>query len=217
MRLGLTAGGIFQEKTIPAGARVAGWAALAREFSVLAPVRRPSCVSAQYVRGSRRDDGEWTVFDQRYWPGDTFADHLTFALRHEHMDLLVLKRVFDAAPKAEVEAFVRAARTGVHARRAWFFCEMLKRQTLDVDGAPRATVVDLLDPIGYLTGSGRVSKRHQRARQPVGRRRVLSDHSPDSGSDRACRSEPFGKGLGDDREHGGAWDRARREFGACGR
>jgi hypothetical protein len=34
-------------------------------------------------RGSHRDEGDWRLFDKRYWPGDTLADHMTFAMRHE--------------------------------------------------------------------------------------------------------------------------------------
>ena len=44
-----------------------------------------------------------SVFDRRYWPGDSFADHLAFILRHEDTDLLVLKRIFGAVPQAEFE------------------------------------------------------------------------------------------------------------------
>jgi hypothetical protein len=110
---------IFQEQTVPAGTRLAGWALLTSALSTAAPVREPSCVSDQHVRGSQRPDESWTIYDKRYWPGDTFADHLSFALRHETLDLLVLKRVFEAAPQNEVESFVRAAPTGIPARRAW--------------------------------------------------------------------------------------------------
>ena len=78
----------FQEKTIPQGARLAGAAALVHELSIAAPVRRPSAVAEQHVSGSRRTDGAWTVFDKRYWPGDNFADHLDFFIKHENADLL---------------------------------------------------------------------------------------------------------------------------------
>src|SRR6266478_8264911 len=118
MRLESAPTKIFQDNTIPDGASLAGWAALAHALAIPAPVRRPASVSEQHIRGSRRREQAWTVFDKRYWPGDTFADHLTFALRHEDLDLLILKRIFEAAPRAELEAFVRAAHTGIPARRA---------------------------------------------------------------------------------------------------
>src|ERR1035438_4215599 len=88
------------EKTVPDGARLAGWAALVHALLLAVPVRRPSCVSEHHVHGSHRVDGAWTVFDKRYWSGDRFADHLTFALRHENIDLLILKRAFEEIGRA---------------------------------------------------------------------------------------------------------------------
>ncbi len=153
--------GSFQEQTIPRGTRLAGATVLVHELAIAAPVRRPSCVANQHVRGSRRSDGAWTVFDTRYWPGDDFADHLAFTLKHEAVDLLVLKRVFETIPQAEVEALVRAAPSAIQVRRAWYLYEALTGRTLDADDAPRSAAVDLLDPKAYFTGKPRLSKRHR--------------------------------------------------------
>jgi hypothetical protein len=153
--------GVFQHKTVPGGTMLAGWAALVQKLALRGPVRRPSCVSQQHVGGSRREEGAWSIFDKRYWPGRTFADHLTFALRHEDMDLLILRRVFEAVPQAKVEAMVRAAPIGITARRAWYLYEILTGRTLDVDDAPSAAAVDVLDPEAYFTGKPRLSKRHR--------------------------------------------------------
>jgi hypothetical protein len=157
--------------TVPQGTRLTGWALLTQEFSIAAPVRRPSCVSDQHVRGSSRQEENWKIFDKRYWPGDTFADHLSFALRNEHIDLLILKRLFDAVPKTEVEAFVRAAPTGMPARRAWYFYELLTGRTLDIEDAPTASAINLLDPKAYFTGKPRLSKRHRVRDNLLGTRR----------------------------------------------
>ena len=151
---------VFQEMRVPDGTRLTGWAALVQGLGVAAPVRRPSCVSKQYVSGSRRPEGAWVLFDKRYWPGESFADHLTFALRHEDIDLLILKRVFEAVPQAEIENVVRAAPIGVPVRRAWYLFEALTGRTLDANDAPRAAAVDLLDPEAYVTGKPRLSRRH---------------------------------------------------------
>jgi len=152
---------VFQEKTVPNGTRLAGWAALVHALAIPGPVRRPSCVSEQHVRGSHREEGAWAVFDKRYWPGDTFADHLIFALRHEDMDFLILKRIFEAVPQAEIEAIVRAAPAGIPARRVWYLYETLTGRTLDVEDAPSAAAIDVLDPKEYFTGKPRLSKRHR--------------------------------------------------------
>ena len=161
MRLEPAHTGIFQDNTIPDASRLAGWAALVSALAIPAPVRRPSSVSEQHIRGSRRREQAWTVFDKRYWPGDTFADHLTFALRHEDLNLLILKRVFEAAPQGEMEAFVRATPTGIPARRAWYLYEILTGRTLPIDDAPQAQAIDLLDPKAYFTGKPRLSRRHR--------------------------------------------------------
>jgi hypothetical protein len=151
----------FQESAIPREARLAGWAALVRALSVQAPVRRPSCVSERYVKGSQREDGIWRVFDKRYWPGDGFADHLTFAFRHETLDLLILKRIFNAVPSHAIEELVRDAPTGIPARRIWYLYELLTGKTLDLPDAQSVAATDLLDPAAYFTGTPRLSKRHR--------------------------------------------------------
>ncbi len=152
---------IFQERTVPAGSRLAGWAALASALDIAAPVRRPSCISDQHVRGSQREEGNWTVFDKRYWPGETMAGHLGFALRNEDIDLLIFKRLCDAVPANAFVDMVRAAPTGGPARRAWFLYEQLTGRTLDVDDASAAAAVDVLEPERYFTGVPKLSRRHR--------------------------------------------------------
>ena len=153
--------GTFQEKTVPADTRLAGWASLIQTLGVQAPVRRPSAVSGQHVKASRREEGGWTIFDKRYWPGGSFGDQLGFALRHEDLDVLVLKRLFEAVPQDTVTAFVRSAPTGAPNRRAWFLYEFLTGRTLDIPDAAEAGFTDLLDDSRYFTAAPRLSRRHK--------------------------------------------------------
>lgn len=152
---------LFQETVIPEGMRLAGWAALVQGLSLAAPVRRPSCVSGRHIRGSHRDESGWRIFDKRYWPGETFAEHLSFALRHEDLDLLVLKRALEAVPPAIIEHIVQAVPTGAPSRRIWFFYEWLMGRTLDVPDAPSVSAIDLLDPNRYFTAAPELSRRHR--------------------------------------------------------
>ena len=152
---------VFQGEIIPEDTRLAGWAALAQTLGVKGPVRKPACVSAKHVSGSVREEGAWRIFDRRYWPGASFADHLTFALRRENLDLLLLKRIFDVVDRKVVEAFVRATPTGIPVRRAWFLCELLTGRTLDVADDPGVPAVDALDAKIYFTGKPRLSRRHR--------------------------------------------------------
>ena len=101
------------------------------------------------------------VFDKRYWPGESFGDHMGFALRHEDLDLLVLKRVFQAVPPDTVNTFVRSAPTGAVSRRAWFLYEFFTGRTLDIPDAAEASFTDLLDDCLYFTAAPRLSRRHK--------------------------------------------------------
>lgn len=153
--------GAFQEKTLPADTRLAGWAALVHSYRVEAPVRNPTVVSNQHVKASRRIEEPWTIFDKRYWPGEEFGGQLGFALRHEAIDLLVIKRLFEAVPQEVISEFVVSAPTGVPNRRAWFLYEFLTRRRLDIPDAEGVSAIDLLDPRGYFTGKPILSRRHR--------------------------------------------------------
>ena len=152
---------IVQESLVPRECRLAGWAALGTAMSIEAPLRHLSCVSEKYVRGSRKTEGEWTVFDKRYWPGETFADHLTFAFRHEPLDLPLLVRILRAAPRDLITDYVRSAPGGQPNRRVWFLYEHLTGQAIDLPDAEQIAAIDLLDPKDYITGQPLLSKRHR--------------------------------------------------------
>ena len=161
MRLPTAALNIFQHKTLPPGTNLAGWAAMVHALSANCPVRHPSCISDGHIKGSQRTQLEWRIFDARYWPGDSLADHLTFALRHERLDLLVLKRILEQMEPAVVEEFVHRAPAGVPNRIVWFLYEWLLGKTLDIPDAPKMTAVDVLDRSAYFTGKPRISSRHR--------------------------------------------------------
>lgn len=161
MHLDVSQVAYFQDLPVPRGVELAGWAALVHALKLAAPVREPSCISERHVGGSQRKDGPWRIFDKRYKAGSDVVDHLTFALRHETMDLLVLKRVLAAAPASIIEDFVRQTPTGAVARRLWFFYELLTGAMLDLDDAQNVAAVDALDPDLYFTSSPKLSQRHR--------------------------------------------------------
>src|ERR1700730_15291765 len=162
MRLNFKKPTSFQEQSVPEASKLAGFAALVNALSVEAPVRRPSCVSDKHIRGSHREKALWTVFDRRYWPGDTFGDHLSFALRHERIDLLVLKRIFETVPAACMAEFVCEAPNGIPNRRAWYLYELLTgRKLKKVSDAKNVTAIDVLDAEAYFTGKPQLSRRHR--------------------------------------------------------
>lgn len=151
----------FQDRLVPKGARLAGWAALVHSLGLAAPARQASAVAEGHIRGSQRSEDGWVLYDKRYWPGDTVTDHLSFALRHESIDLLILKRALSAMSVQDLTAFIKAAPTGTVTRRAWFFYEALTGKALDIADSELVTATDALDPKAYFTGKAILSKRHR--------------------------------------------------------
>ena len=152
---------LLQDELLPEGATLAGWSALVHNLGIAAPLRTFSCISEGHIRGNQRLEDPWTIFDKRYLPDATLEDHLRFALRHEEIDLLILKRTFDAVPMEHIGEIVTNTPTGALSRRIWFFYETLTGKILDLEDAPKVTAVDVLDPKSYFTGKSRISQRHR--------------------------------------------------------
>lgn len=83
-------------------------------------------------------------------PDPTIADHLTFGLKHELINLEFLARLFAVLDPAVLEVWIRSEPTGAYARRAGFFFEWLTGQTLDVPDTPAGNYVDALNPDEFL-------------------------------------------------------------------
>ncbi|MFP4432641.1 MAG: Fic family protein [Spirochaetaceae bacterium] len=102
----------------------------------------------------------WRLFSPRYYPGDTLADHLTFALKYEGVNLIVLKALFSEIDAAVVQAFVRAKPTGVYSRRLWFLFEWLTGRRLSLPDATRGNYTPVVDPDRQYAVTGtRVSRQ----------------------------------------------------------
>ncbi|MCS4090021.1 Fic family protein [Rhizobium sp. BK176] len=151
----------FQSSRQPAGTSLVGMAKLVEVHALRVPVTMASVVSEGSVRGSKRRQGPWTVFDNRYAPDDTLEGHLTFALRHEPFDLLFLKRLFDAVGGDPIEAIVTAHPTGRTSRKLWYLYETFAGRSLDLPDANAGNYVSILDPAQYVTAAARMSQRHR--------------------------------------------------------
>ncbi|HMP51023.1 MAG TPA: hypothetical protein PKD05_05655 [Candidatus Melainabacteria bacterium] len=152
---------IFQDRHVPPDSSLIGMAALVHSLNVEAPVRKPACVSEHRLKGTKRETGEWWIFDSKYSVDNTFEAHLVFALRHEDLDLLVLKRVFMAISEEALADYVKSAPTGPLVRRIWFLYEFLTEKILDVPDSGKVSNVDLLDSKDYFVATGVVSPRHR--------------------------------------------------------
>ncbi len=150
---------VFHERRLSQAATPAGYAALIDAYRLAVPI--PATLSAIGSRHRRTEQQDWRIFGPRYAPNASLEGHLTFALKHEGLDLAVLKRLFLAVGAAEIERLVRAEPTGRYARRIWFLYEWLTGTQLDLPDAAAGTYVTVLDPKLQFDVPAVNSRRHR--------------------------------------------------------
>ena len=151
---------VFHEKRLPVRATPAGYAALIDAYGLSVPL--PRLLRATGEHHKVMEAGGWRILTPRYAPGPNLEAHLTFALKYEGLDLAVLKRLFEAAGPAEIEAAVRPKPTGSYARRVWFLYEWLTGHRLALPNAEVGRYVPVVDPEQqWALAGGESSARHR--------------------------------------------------------
>ena len=83
---------VFQEQRLPESARPVGYAALIDAYGLSVPL--PITLSAIGERHRVIEKNGWRILTPRHEPRPTLEGHLTFSLKHEGLDLAILKRLF---------------------------------------------------------------------------------------------------------------------------
>lgn len=150
---------VFQERRLPERATPAGYAALIHAYGLNVPL--PRTLSAIGERHRLTEAESWRIYTPRHAPEASLEAHLIFALKHEGVDLAVLKRLFLAIGAGAIETIVKAAPTGSYARRIWFLYEWLTGLRLDLPDAVRGVYAEVVDPKLQYAASGKTSSRHR--------------------------------------------------------
>ncbi len=150
---------VFQDRRLPERATPAGYAALIDACSLQVPL--PRTLSATGERHRILEEGGWRLLTPRHAPRSTLEAHLTFALKYEGLDLVVLKRLFLAVDAVEIESIVRHTPTGRYARRLWFLYEWLTGQRLNLPDAARGDYVPVVNPQQQWAVPGKNSARQR--------------------------------------------------------
>ncbi len=151
---------VFRKYTLPeTDMKLAGYSALINRYDLEVPL--PESISATSQSHRQYEEDRWAVFSIRHEPEHTLLGHLTFALRYEGVDLLILKKLFEEIDKAEIETIVLNQPTGRNSRRIWFFYEWLTNDKLDLKDAKSGNYVEALDPDLQYPGQKQRSKRQR--------------------------------------------------------
>ncbi|KON48415.1 Fic family protein [Mariprofundus ferrooxydans] len=112
------------------------------------------------IGGTRSSESR--IFRPEYQPEESLAGHLLFALKHENLNLGMLKALFTICDLKELEQWISGNPQGLQTRRAWFFYEWLTGKQLDLpDADTKFKYVDALDEKSYYTADKTNSPRHK--------------------------------------------------------
>ncbi|MBN4069118.1 Fic family protein [Beggiatoa alba] len=141
------------------GSTLAGYAALIAGHGLLVPA--PDYLCAIGIKHKRHEKGRWRIFTPRHKPDDSLHGHLTFALKHEGIDLAVLKSLFVAIKPQAIIDIVRSQPTGAYSRRTWFLYEWLCGEELAIEDTTQGNFVALINDTLQYPAIARNSKRHR--------------------------------------------------------
>lgn len=144
-----------------------GYSELVERFNlnVLAPDTSAWLVEQSHRRTRSTGDVTEEYYPVRYDPGPHWTEQLTFALKHEGVNLEILSALFGRVPTEELTAWVASSPTGRYARLAWFFYEWLTGNKLPLPDVTQGNYQNVLDPEQYHAlppGMGAVRVRRQR-------------------------------------------------------
>lgn len=93
------------------------------------------------------------LFRKEYAVPPDPLEHLVFAIKHEHIDLPLIQKVFEKLEQSVVSDFVMKNPRGIYERRIGFLYEFLTGKNLGDPGIDTGNYVELLDSKKYFAGS----------------------------------------------------------------
>ena len=150
---------VFHERTVPETGTLVGYGALMEAYNLKVPL--PDKISLISDKHRKYETEEWLVFTPRYLPQDNLGGHLTFALKHEGIDLHVLKTLFEKVDKKEIEKLILSEPQSQYNRKLWFLYEWLFEKKLNIPDLKQGNFVELLDSTIQYTGTSENSSRHR--------------------------------------------------------
>lgn len=85
--------------------------------------------------------------------------NLEFALKHEGINLEIIKGLFFHLDAKTVAERVKQQPTGIYARKIWYLYEFLMQKKLDIPDSKKLKYINLLDEKQYYTSKGNKSSR----------------------------------------------------------
>ncbi len=134
---------VFQDRRLPEYSNLVGYSAIINYYNLNIPLPHNLCAVSD--KNKAYSENNWKIYSSRHMPQDNLEGHLTFALKYEGVDLLVLKFLFKVVDKVELEKIILNKPNSSYLRRIWFFYEWLMEIKLDIPDLKQGNYVDAVD------------------------------------------------------------------------
>lgn len=152
----------FQNKILPNGSKLIGYSWLINHFNLDLPLRQLSCISEKRLATQTVNTDEWLIFDAQLMVENSVYKHLEFAIKHEPIDLLIIKKIFEELSTEEIVKNITINPKRILNKKIWFLYEFLLDIKLPLEDLPIGKYDDLLDEKKYIVNNNYIkSKRHK--------------------------------------------------------
>ncbi|VAW23503.1 Filamentation induced by cAMP protein Fic [hydrothermal vent metagenome] len=154
---------VFHDIPLPEEGFLVGYALLLQKIEQhtgkLLPLPRQLAIVTD--KHQRYNTQQWQVFTKRHKPNDDLTSHISFALKHEGIDLLILKTTFQYIGEKAIEEMITREPTSQYSRRVWFLYEWLLGERLNIPDLKTGTYVEIVNPALQFPGTTTNSTRHR--------------------------------------------------------
>jgi Fic family protein len=152
----------FQNRILPTSCKLIGYSWLLHNFNLNIHLRELCCISEKRLASQKINKSVWTLFDAQLSVDETPYAQLEFALKHETMDLLILKVILKAFSKESLLENIQLNPKRILNKKIWFFFEFLLYERLPLNDLPVGKYDDILDKKKYIVRNTPIkSKRHK--------------------------------------------------------
>lgn len=153
----------FHGRVTPEPGFLVGYAFLITEIEEKTgtTVPLPDRLSIVTEKHQRYNTDQWQVFTIRHKPNKDLTSHLVFALKHEGIELYILKKLFEHTKEEPIIEMILKEPTSQYSRRVWFLYEWLMGKSLDIPDLKTGTYVEIVDPKLQFAGASINSTRHR--------------------------------------------------------
>ncbi|MEA1891790.1 MAG: Fic family protein [Campylobacterota bacterium] len=163
----------FKNEILPDSCKLIGYSWLLNHLDLNVPLRELCCVSEKRLAAQNIQRNQWRIFDAQLSVEEGLYSNLEFALKHESIDMLVLKFIFKSIPKDDIVAYIQINPRRILSKKIWFLYEFLLEEQLPIEDLPVGKYDDLLDSRKYIVKNTPIkSQRHKLNNNLIGTSKI---------------------------------------------